>query len=164
MRQEQKNQVTAESQLVTEILSKKRLATDDPTSIQKILGDILASHFVNGPDALSLIANEQNIEISASVQGLKEFPLPPVPISTLNEAREKDGKIILIQESPEGDLIRCITPIPMLQSPSGQTILITTRRIKDDQKNRLTLITKGIEDYRQLKHLKKPFKFWLLAV
>ncbi len=164
VRQEQKNQVTAESQLVTELLSKKRLATDDPTSIQKILGEILATHFVNGPDALSLIINEQNIEISASVQGLKDFPLPPVPISTLHEAREKNEEIILIQESPQGDLIRCITPIPMLQSPSGQTILITTRRIKDEQKNRLTLITKGIEDYRQLKHLKKPFKFWLLAV
>lgn len=165
IRQEQKNQVKAESQMVEELLSKKRLSTDDPITLQKILEDILASHFVNGPDLLGLITNEQNIEVTASVQDrLTEITLPVIPISTLNEVREKKEKIILIQESPQGDLIRCIALIPMLQPSFGQTILITTRFIKDEQKNRMALITKGIEDYRQLKHLKKPFKFWLLAV
>jgi two-component system nitrogen regulation sensor histidine kinase NtrY len=165
VRQEQKNQVKAESQMVEELLSKKRLSTDDPITLQKILEDILASHFVNGPDLLGLITNEQNIEVTASLQGrLREITLPVIPISTLHEVREKKEKIILIQESPQGDLIRCIALIPMPQPSLGQTILITTRFIKDEQKNRMTLITKGIEDYRQLKHLKKPFKFWLLAV
>ncbi|MBV5306498.1 MAG: HAMP domain-containing protein [Desulfobulbaceae bacterium] len=165
VRQEQKNQVKAESQMVEELLSKKRLSTDDPITLQKILEDILASHFVNGPDLLGLITNEQNIEVAASLQGrLTEITLPVIPISTLHEVREKKEKIILIQESPQGDLIRCIALIPMPQPSLGQTILITTRFIKDEQKNRMTLITKGIEDYRQLKHLKKPFKFWLLAV
>jgi two-component system nitrogen regulation sensor histidine kinase NtrY len=165
VRQEQKNQVKAESQMVEELLSKKRLSTDDPITLQKILEDILASHFVNGPDLLGLITNEQNIEVTASLQGrLREITLPVIPISTLHEVREKNEKIILIQESPQGDLIRCIALIPMPQPSLGQTILITTRFIKDEQKNRMTLITKGIEDYRQLKHLKKPFKFWLLAV
>jgi two-component system, NtrC family, nitrogen regulation sensor histidine kinase NtrY len=165
VRQEQKNQVKAESQMVEELLSKKRLSTDDPITLQKILEDILASHFVNGPDLLGLITNEQNIEVAASLQGrLTEITLPVIPISTLHEVREKKEKIILIQESPQGDLIRCIALIPMPHPPFGQTILITTRFIKDEQKNRMVFITKGIEDYRQLKHLKKPFKFWLLAV
>ena len=165
VRQEQKNQVKAESQMVEELLSKKRLSTDDPITLQKILEDILASHFVNGPDLLGLITNEQNIEVAASLQGrLTEITLPVIPISTLHEVREKKEKIILIQESPQGDLIRCIALIPMPHPPFGQTILITTRFIKDEQKNRMAFITKGIEDYRQLKHLKKPFKFWLLAV
>lgn len=165
VRQEQKDQVKAESQLVEELLSKKRLSTEDPITLQKTLKDILASHFVNGPDLLSLITNEQNIEITTSVQGrLSEITLPVIPSSTLHEVREKKEKIILIQESPQGDLIRCVALIPMLQNPPVQTILITTRLIKDEQKNRMALITKGIEDYRQLKHLKKPFKFWLLAV
>lgn len=164
VRQEQKDQVKAASQLVEEFLSKKRLATDDPITIQKTLEGILASYFVNGPDVLSLIINEQNIEVTASVHGLKELILPVIPISTLHEVREKKEKIILIQESPQGDLVRCIALLPLVQPPSGQMILITTRFIKDEQKNRMALITKGIEDYRQLKHLKKPFKFWLLAV
>jgi len=165
VRQEQKNQVKAESQMVEELLSKKRLPADDPITLQKILEDILASHFVNGPDLLGLITNEQNIEVAASLQGrLTEITLPVIPISTLHEVREKKEKIILIQESPQGDLIRCIALIPMPHPPFGQTILITTRFIKDEQKNRMAFITKGIEDYRQLKHLKKPFKFWLLAV
>jgi len=164
VRQEQKDQVKAASQLVEEFLSKKRLATDDPITIQKTLEGILASYFVNGPDVLSLIINEQNIEVTASVHGLKELILPVIPISTLHEVRERKEKIILIQESPQGDLVRCIALLPLVQPPSGQMILITTRFIKDEQKNRMALITKGIEDYRQLKHLKKPFKFWLLAV
>ncbi|KAF0188246.1 MAG: PAS domain [Desulfobulbaceae bacterium] len=164
VRQEQKDQVKAASQLVEEFLSKKRLATDDPITIQKTLEGILASYFVNGPDVLSLIINEQNIEVTASVHDLKELILPVIPISTLHEVRERKEKIILIQESPQGDLVRCIALLPLVQPPSGQMILITTRFIKDEQKNRMALITKGIEDYRQLKHLKKPFKFWLLAV
>jgi len=166
VRQEQKDQVKAENQRVGELLSAKRLTTDDPITIQKILEGILASQFVNGPDVLSLIVNEQNIEVTASVQGRMESSLPAIPISTLHEVREKKERIILFQESPQGgDLIRCIALLPMIQTPSGQMmILITTRFIKDEQKNRMTLITKGIEDYRQLKHLKKPFKFWLLAV
>ena len=40
--------------------------------------------------------------------------LPTIPLNTLQEARSKKEKIVLVQDFAQGDLIRCIAEIPML--------------------------------------------------
>jgi two-component system nitrogen regulation sensor histidine kinase NtrY len=162
--QERKEQVKIDSVLVGNYLSSQVITNNDTAVIQKILAGIIARHLSDGPDNLSLIFGDQHLEATASTPALTQLILPGVPLHTLNEARDKKERITIVQDSEQGDMIRCVAQIPMPHLSSQKAILITTRFIKSEQKERMRLITKGIEDYRQLKHLKKPFKFWLLAI
>lgn len=162
--QERKEQVRKESYVIEGLLSNQKITPHDPETIQKTLENVLASHHVEGPDSLTLITDEQYQEITASGPGMKDLTLPRIPLSALQEARIKKERIVIVQESAHGDLIRCVAQISMSHLSSQQIILITTRIIKSDQKKQMTLITQGIDDYRQLKHMKKPFQFWLVAL
>jgi two-component system nitrogen regulation sensor histidine kinase NtrY len=162
--QERKEQVNRESHLIAGLLAKQETTPSKPETIQTTLNDIISSHLIDGPDSLTLIPDNQSLEINASMPTLTDLALPKIPINTLHEARARKEPITLVQESTRGDLIRCVAQIVLLSSPPQKAILITTRLIKKEQKERMTLITQGIEDYRQLKHMKKPFKFWLLAI
>ncbi|MBU0664581.1 MAG: HAMP domain-containing protein [Proteobacteria bacterium] len=162
--QERKEQVTKESDFIEKLLSREAITPDDAEAIQKMLENIITSHFTDGPDSLTLITDDLHLEITASMPVLTGQTLPTIPLSTLHEAQSKKEKIVLVQEFAQGDLIRCVAEIPIVHLPSQKSILVTTRFIKSEQKERMTLITQGIEDYRQLKYMKKPFKFWLLAL
>ena len=162
--QERKEQVNKESHVIEGLLARQEITPSDPEIIQKILDGIISSHLTDGPDSLTLIPDNQSLEITASVPALTALTLPKIPLSTLHEARNKKEQITLVQESAQGDLIRCVAQIVLPSLPPQKAILITTRLIKKEQKERMALITQGIEDYRQLKHMKKPFKFWLLAI
>ncbi|MCX5870546.1 MAG: ATP-binding protein [Deltaproteobacteria bacterium] len=162
--QERKEQVKKESHVIEGLLARQEITSFNPEIIQKTLDGIISSHLTDGPESLTLIPDDQSLEITASVPALTDLTLPKTPLSTLHEARNKKVQIILVQESAQGDLIRCVAQIVLPSHPPQKAILVTTRLIKKEQKERMTVITQGIEDYRQLKHMKKPFKFWLLAI
>lgn len=162
--QERKEQVKRESHVIEGLLARQEITPSDPEIIRKTLDGIISSHLTDGPDSLTLIPDDQSLEITASVPALTGLTLPKIPLATLHEARNKKEQITLVQESAQGDLIRCVAQIVLPSLPPQNAILITTRLIKKEQKERMTVITQGIEDYRQLKHMKKPFKFWLLAI
>ena len=166
--QERKEQVRKESQVIEGLLSSQEIKPEHPEAIQKMLENILASQLAAGPDSLTLITDEQYLEITASGPEPKEMTLEPtlpkIPLSALQEVRSKKERIVIVQESPQGDLIRCLAQIPVSTLSSQHILLVTTRFIKSDQKKQMTLITQGVEDYRQLKHMQKPFQFWLVAL
>jgi len=162
--QERKEQVNRESHLIEGLLAKQETTPSKPDAIQKTLNGIISSHLIDGPDSLTLISDNQSLEVTASMPALADLALPKIPLNTLHEARNQKEPITFVQESPRGDLIRSVAQIVLPSLPPQKAILITTRLIKREQKERMTLITQGIEDYRQLKHMKKPFKFWLLAI
>ena len=162
--QERKEQVNRESHLIEGLIAKQEKASFTPENIQKTLDGIINSHLIDGPDSLTLIPDNQSLEITSSASALTSLILPKVPLKTLLEARNNKEPTTLVQESAPGDLIRCVAQIDVPSLTPQKAMLITTRLIKKEQKERMTLITQGIEDYRQLKHMKKPFKFWLLAI
>ncbi len=162
--QERKEQVKTESDFIEKLLSSHEISPYNLETIQKRLESIITSHLADGPDSLTLITDDQHLEITVSLPVLTGQTLPTIPLNTLHEVRSKKEKIILVQEFAQGDLIRCVAEISILHALPQKSILITTRFIKSEQKEQMTLITQGIEDYRQLKHMKKPFKFWLLAL
>lgn len=161
---DKKEQVRAEASQIEQILSKRAITMDNPDAIGKMLHEIISSRPNEGPDSLTLMSSDQFLEVTASLPAFTGTALPSIPLSTLHEARDKRDGVLLIQESPQGDLIRSITPFVLSDHPNQPLYLITTRKIAHEHKQRLSLITKGIEDYRQLNHLKKPFKFWLYMV
>jgi two-component system nitrogen regulation sensor histidine kinase NtrY len=63
-----------------------------------------------------------------------------------------------------GDLVSCVAEIQLGSGQLGRAILITSLLVKSERLVRMTNISQGIEGYRQLKHFKEPFKFWLLII
>jgi len=70
----------------------------------------------------------------------------------------------IIQETSRGDLVRDIRQIHVGPGNNNRAILVTSLLISQEKLDRMARISKGIEDYRQLKYLKGPFKFWLLLI
>jgi two-component system nitrogen regulation sensor histidine kinase NtrY len=164
--QERKEQVKQESPLIADLIAKQTISPADPAALQKILETIINSHLADGPASLTLITDEQPEGITAQQTPAlsTDLPLPKIPPSAIHEARSKSEGFLLVQESEQGVLIRHLAQISTPRLPSPKAILITTRIIPKEQKERMTIITQGIEDYRQLNHMKRPFKFWLLAL
>ncbi|MBU0944035.1 MAG: HAMP domain-containing protein [Proteobacteria bacterium] len=132
--------------------------------LEKSLNTILTTNNIRGPDSLTLIMDQRNKVITASSSLLSSQKLPMITLATLDSVQKNQQREIVIQESNAGDLIRRVNKIDLSAHPGEEVFLITTLLIKNDQLDRLNFISKGIDDYRQLKYLKKPFKFWLLIV
>jgi two-component system, NtrC family, nitrogen regulation sensor histidine kinase NtrY len=162
--QERKEQVKQESPLIADLISNQSASPTDPEHLRKILTTIINSHLADGPASLTLITDEQPEGVTAQTPVLADQPLPKIPPSALHQARSASEGFILLQDSEQGDLVRHLIQISTPRFPSPKAILITTRIIPKQQKERMTIITQGIEDYRQLNHMKRPFKFWLLAL
>ena len=140
------------------------MATYTPETISETLSNLLTFNPINGPDGLTLITNDKNLEISVKGPQLRGIILPPIALGTLERVRSNKGHEILIQEVKTGDLVNCITEVEIGSSEFGRAVLITSLLMKNEQLARMTTISQGIEGYRKLKHFKEPFKFWLLTI
>ncbi len=161
---EKEEQVILMSEGITERLKDLDMAAYTPETIDKTLENILTFNPINGPDSLTLITNDKNLEISVKGPQLRGIILPQIPLGTLERVRHQDGHEILIQEIKIGDLVNCITEVQIGKGGLGKAILITSLLVKSEQLARMTTISQGLEGYRQLKHFKGPFKFWLLTI
>jgi two-component system nitrogen regulation sensor histidine kinase NtrY len=161
---EKEDQVTLMSKGIEERLKDLDISTYTPEVISKALENILSFNPINGPDSLSLITNDKNLEISVRGPLLRSDILPKVPIEVLERVRTEHSRETLIQEMKLGDLVNCIAEIQLGGGKLGKAILVTSLLVKSEQLARMTNISQGIAGYRQLKHFKDPFKFWLLII
>jgi two-component system, NtrC family, nitrogen regulation sensor histidine kinase NtrY len=161
---EKEEQVTLISDGIALRLKDLDMASYSPETISKTLENVLTFNPINGPDSLSLISNDDNLEISVKGPQLRGIILPPISSEIIGRARAKDGNEIFIQEIKIGDLVNCVAEVQVGSDQSRRAILITSLLVKSEQLARMTTISQGIEGYRQLKHFKEPFKFWLLII
>ncbi len=161
---EKEEQVTLMSEGIADRLKNLDMADYTPEAINSTLENILTFNPINGPDSLSLITNDKNLEISVKGPQLRGTILPQVPLNVLERVRNKHGRETLIQEMRTGDLVNCIAEVQIGSGELGRAMLITSLLVKSEQLARMTKISQGIEGYRQLKHFKEPFKFWLLII
>lgn len=161
---EKEEQVTRMSTGIADRLKTLNIAAYNPETINEALENILTFNPINGPDRLSLVTNDKNLEISVKGPQLKGIIVPTIPSSILERVRNGKGRETHIQEMLRGDLVNCIEEVQLGGKPLGQAILITSLLVKSEQLARMTNISEGIEGYRQLKHFKEPFKFWLLII
>lgn len=161
---EKKEQVTLMSSRIGAQLDNRNLAKKGPKKLTKILVDILDSNIIVGPDSLTLLHSDKDLEVSAKGANLKAMILPKIPLATLKKVRSEQGWETIIQESKTGDLVRCVREIKPKDDSAGKLILVTSLLVRNDRLARMTEISQGIEGYRQLKHFKEPFKFWLLII
>ena len=161
---EKEDQVTLMSKGIDERLKDLDISAYTPEAISRALENILSFNPINGPDSLSLITNDKNLEIIVRGPQLRSTLLPKVPVEVLERVRAGHGRETLIQELMPGDLVSCIAEIQLGSGQLGRAILVTSLLVKSDQLARMTNISQGIAGYRQLKHFKDPFKFWLLII
>lgn len=137
--------------------------SEDPETATTELESILNFQTRYGPDNITLIAEDANIDISVVGQRLKGIKLPAMPVTLIQNLKKEPSGIVTIQETLQGDLIRHATLI-RLNVIDIEAVLTTTTMVNREQLASMKLISEGIEGYRQLKHLKEPFKFWLLVI
>ncbi len=139
---------------------------DKPQSqnIERILTEIFKTHDTRNVLGFTLIREQGNKVFTISSPLLASQKTVDIPQTTLTTVFENNAPEILIQKSGIGDLVRRVNRLDFTEDSTEDIFLVTTLLIKQEQLNRLNLISKGIEDYRKLKYLKKPFKFWLLII
>ncbi len=145
-------------------LSEIEIEVYDTDTISKTLENILSFNTIYGPDSLTLITNDKNIEVTVLGPVLRSMKLPKIPVANLHRARATSLPNTFIQETSKGDLVRSIRETQLGSKNSGKAVLVTSILVKSERTSRMELISEGIEGYRQLKHLKEPFKFWLIIV
>ncbi len=161
---EKEDQVTLMSKGIEERLKDLDITAYTPEDISKTLENILSFNPINGPDSLGLITNDNNLEISVRGPKLRSTILPKVSIEVLERVRSLHIRETLIQELKPGDIVSCVAEIQLGNGQLGKAILVTSLLVKSEQLARMTNISQGIAGYRQLKHFKDPFKFWLLII
>jgi two-component system nitrogen regulation sensor histidine kinase NtrY len=146
-----------------------QVATAGPHEItQKSIADLLDQMLILTPAALpsmlTVLIDKPALEVSRTTGELQSVVAPNVPVEILQQVRIKNANESLIQPLERGELVRNIRQIRFGTEPETSGILITSLLISQDRLDRMTRISSGIEDYRQLKYLKDPFKFWLLLI
>jgi two-component system, NtrC family, nitrogen regulation sensor histidine kinase NtrY len=159
-----KDQVNRMSDGISIRLNDLELASYDSETINRTLENILAFNPINGPDSITLITEDKNLEIAVVGPELRGVQLPKVQFETLQKIRGQHERQTIVQESAKGDLVRCVTEVVIGKSQPNKAVLVTSLLIKEEKLSQMTSISLGLEGYRQLKYLKEPFKFWLLIV
>ncbi|KAB2891176.1 MAG: HAMP domain-containing protein [Desulfobulbaceae bacterium] len=158
---EAEDKVSQMSQGVESRLQQLELTTTNAIELNQSLEQILAFNAINGPDSLAIISDDNNLEISVVSPDLKDVQLPKIPVSLLRDVKASGKRRTTIEETPKGDLVLCISRIDIGRLPAT---LITSLLVDREQVTRMEMISQGLEGYRQLKHFKEPFKFWLLII
>jgi len=116
------------------------------------------------PSMLTLIIDEPGIEVNATSRELGVIAAPKIPVQTLQHVRATRESASIIQKTEIGELVRHVRSIELGSEPVTPALLITSLLIEQSRIDRMTRISSGIDDYRQLIYLKEPFKFWLLLI
>ncbi|MBW2659207.1 MAG: HAMP domain-containing protein [Deltaproteobacteria bacterium] len=161
---EKEEQVTQMSKGIAERLQHLEMSSYTSETISKTLKNILSFNTINGPDSITLITSDKNLEITVLGPAIRSVVLPKIPLKLIQRVKKQQSRETLIQEISKGDLVRCVAEIQLGNKQLGSAILSTSLLIKKDRLARMTRISQGIEGYRQLKHFKEPFKFWLLII
>jgi len=135
-----------------------------PEALSTFLQDAVARTPAGMQAGFTIIMERSDLEIYQSTPGLQNILLPKIPVDLLQQVRAENKSRSIIQETSRGELVRNIRQIHVGSGTENQAILTTSLLISQEKVDRMARISKGIEDYRQLKYLKGPFKFWLLLI
>ncbi len=139
---------------------------NDPKSqnIEGRLTEIFKTHDTRNVLGFTLIREQGNKIFTIASPLLASQKTMDIPQATLIAVLKNESPEILTQTSGIGDLVRRVNRLHFTKDSAEDIFLVTTLLIKQEQLDRLNLISKGIQDYSKLKYLKKPFKFWLLII
>jgi len=157
-----KDQTIASGNTVSEELTAEKVLHQNPAAIRSHLED---QRSLRNLDGLTLLSDQRQIVATAKSDTIKDLSLPDVPAELFRPVLAGKTGQTSIQSIPNGEIIRSLTPVFFKQEPgSVPYILISAIFIPRDKLERMTIISKGIEGYRQLMLLKNPLKTSLLVM
>jgi len=116
-------------------------------------------------DGLSLFSDQRQVIAAAASTSLSDRPLPEIPAELFRLAQAGETNQTTIQSIASGEILRSVTPVYFTENKeSPPSVLVATVHIPREQLQRMTVISKGIEGYRQLMMLKNPLKTSLLVM
>jgi len=130
--------------------------------ITAIVQGLTADDSTYGPDIIRIVADNPRLRITQTSPNLRNIVLPNIPVNIRLKARHSGQHEIVIQETNLGDLVSSVRSIPL--TPDTTALLTTSILVKSERLDRMRVISQGIEGYRQLKHFKEPFKFWIFII
>ena len=149
---------------ISERLLQEPSGTPQPEVLSAFLKEMVARTPSGMQAGYSVMLEDRDLEIYESTPGLQNILLPKIPVDLLQQVRTDDISRSIIQETSRGELVRNIRQIDIGPGNENHAILSTSLLISQEKLDSMSRISQGIEDYRQLKYLKGPFKFWLLLI
>ena len=160
--QENRERAVATGNNIAQQLVSLELQKHDLQSIGEVLDGFLTSFSLDG---LILFSSQRQVIASADSINLHNQSLPEIPAEVFRLALSGETGQTTIQPVPSGEIVRSVIPIVLADAPGKASyILVTTIFIPQEKIQRMTIISKGIEGYRQLMLLKNPLKTSLLVM
>ena len=117
-----------------------------------------------GLEGLELFTDQRKLVVKVLGEQLTGVQLPEFPPELLRLALNGEHDQIAIQQISAGELVRGVTPVIINENNDTPFLLVTSFLIGNDQLERMNIISRGIEGYRQLMLLKNPIKTSLLVM
>ncbi|MDH3393329.1 MAG: PAS domain-containing sensor histidine kinase, partial [Desulfobulbaceae bacterium] len=114
--------------------------------------------------ALQVISEQRMTMADSFAQGVVAEEVPEMPVDNFRAALAGESQEAVIQEVPAGELIRgaAALSLPGIDGEMQQYVLVTSLLIPQSRLERMNVISRGLEGYRQLMLLKTPIKTSLL--
>ena len=160
--QENRERAVEAGNSIAEQLVSVRLLERDPQSVRLLLEGLMAGRNLDG---LTLFSEQRQMIAETTSENINLERLPDIPteLFRLTQAGEKNQTAIQPIES--GEIVRSVTPVFFTEKQTSLPyLLVATLFIPQEQLRRMTVISKGIEGYRQLMLLKNPLKTSLLVM
>ena len=160
---QEKRKVTIETgNAIAEQLTAVRFLDRDSTAILHHLEGLLAAHNLEG---LSLFSDQRQAVAEVAGGNINNGNLPEIPAELFRLAQAGETGQTTIQPVATGEIVRSVIPVYFKEGKGASPyILVTTEYIPEEQLRRMTVISKGIDGYRQLMMLKNPLKTSLLVM
>ena len=160
---QEKRELTIETgNLIANQLVAAGILEHEPQSIQLQLEEFMSSLNLDG---LSLFSDQRQVVADAASENISNQNIPQIQAELFRLTLAGATNQTTIQPVTTGEIIRSVIPVYFNKKPkTSPYILVTTVYIPQEQLQRMTTISKGIEGYRQLMMLKNPLKTSLLVM
>lgn len=132
---------------------------NDPNRLQGFLRKQLTLHGLSG---LSLRTVDNHTLADILVDELHSEEIPPLPQELIRRCLAGEKKVGVAQTFAAGEIVRGLVVVK--SGKSEPSILVSSQLIPRDRLERMEIISKGIQGYKQLLLLKKPIKTSLLVM
>ena len=160
--QDARRKVTRQGKTISAQLVNKNFAEENLKDLDILFNNTLAAQ---GLEGLELVTDQRQTIVKVIGEQLAGRPQPEIPDEVLRTTLESTEPQTTIQTMPEGELVRSLIRLTFNHEQTGKPyVLVTSLLIPKLQLEQMTVISKGLEGYRQLILLKNPIKTSLLVM
>jgi two-component system nitrogen regulation sensor histidine kinase NtrY len=147
---------------IAEQLVSSNFLEQDPQAMLLLLEGLRTARNLDG---LTLYSDQRQPVASVASEKIVTRDLPEIPTELFRLTQSGEKNQTAIQPIATGEVVRSVIPVFFKnKQDSLPYVLVSTVFIPQEQLQRMTVISKGIEGYRQLMLLKNPLKTSLLVM